>query len=86
MADSACSEAITLAFCWAHPRRKFFDIAIQMSGTSVRRFGRKKRTCRERREWVDLTKMTPSRHARFRIFAAQTDHFAPHIAGRKFLF
>ena len=27
VADAACSEAITLAFCWAHLRRKFFDIA-----------------------------------------------------------
>jgi transposase len=26
-ADAACGEAITLAFCWAHLRRKFFDIA-----------------------------------------------------------
>ena len=27
VADAACGEAITLAFCWAHLRRKFFDIA-----------------------------------------------------------
>jgi len=27
VADAACSQAITLAFCWAHLRRKFFDIA-----------------------------------------------------------
>jgi hypothetical protein len=26
-ADRACGEAITLAFCWAHLRRAFFDIA-----------------------------------------------------------
>src|SRR5215468_6727596 len=26
-AQLACDEAITLAFCWAHLRRKFFDIA-----------------------------------------------------------
>ncbi len=27
IADAACGEAITLAFCWAHLRRAFFDIA-----------------------------------------------------------
>jgi transposase len=27
IADSASGEAITLAFCWAHLRRRFFDIA-----------------------------------------------------------
>ena len=27
IADAACGEAVTLAFCWAHLRRKFFDIA-----------------------------------------------------------
>jgi transposase len=27
LANAACDEAITLAFCWAHLRRKFFDIA-----------------------------------------------------------
>jgi transposase len=27
IADTACGEAITLAFCWAHLRRRFFDIA-----------------------------------------------------------
>jgi transposase len=27
VADAACGEAIVLAFCWAHLRRKFFDIA-----------------------------------------------------------
>jgi transposase len=27
VADAACGEAITLAFCWAHLRRRFFDIA-----------------------------------------------------------
>ena len=27
IADAACGEAITLAFCWAHLRRKFYDIA-----------------------------------------------------------
>jgi transposase len=27
IADASCGEAITLAFCWAHLRRKFFDIA-----------------------------------------------------------
>jgi transposase len=27
IADKAAGEAITLAFCWAHLRRKFFDIA-----------------------------------------------------------
>src|SRR5207245_2192799 len=27
IADAACGEAITLAFCWAHLRRRFFDIA-----------------------------------------------------------
>jgi hypothetical protein len=27
IADAACGEAITLAFCWAHLRRKFCDIA-----------------------------------------------------------
>ena len=27
VADVACGKAITLAFCWAHLRRKFFDIA-----------------------------------------------------------
>src|SRR4051812_15615 len=27
VASAACGEAITLAFCWAHLRRKFFDIA-----------------------------------------------------------
>src|SRR4029434_7991794 len=27
IADKAPGEAITLAFCWAHLRRKFFDIA-----------------------------------------------------------
>jgi transposase len=27
IAGAACDEAITLAFCWAHLRRKFFDIA-----------------------------------------------------------
>ena len=27
VADAACGEVITLAFCWAHLRRKFFDIA-----------------------------------------------------------
>jgi Transposase IS66 family len=27
VADAAYGEAITLAFCWAHLRRKFFDIA-----------------------------------------------------------
>jgi transposase len=27
IADTACGDAITLAFCWAHLRRKFFDIA-----------------------------------------------------------
>jgi transposase len=27
VADTACGEAITLAFCWAHLRRRFFDIA-----------------------------------------------------------
>jgi transposase len=27
IADAACGEAITLAFCWAHLRRGFFDIA-----------------------------------------------------------
>ena len=27
IAAAACGEAITLAFCWAHLRRKFFDIA-----------------------------------------------------------
>jgi transposase len=27
VADAVCGEAITLAFCWAHLRRKFFDIA-----------------------------------------------------------
>ena len=27
IADTACRDAITLAFCWAHLRRKFFDIA-----------------------------------------------------------
>jgi transposase len=26
IANAACDEAITLAFCWAHPRRRFFDI------------------------------------------------------------
>ena len=26
IADAACGEAITLAFCWAHLRRRFFDI------------------------------------------------------------
>jgi hypothetical protein len=36
-----------------------------------------KRTCRERRERVDLTKMTPSSHAPFRLFAAQTKPLAP---------
>jgi hypothetical protein len=30
-----------------------------------------KRTCRERRERVDLTKMTPSRHAQREIVAVQ---------------
>ena len=25
VADAACGEAITLAFCWAHLRRRFFD-------------------------------------------------------------
>ena len=25
--DAACGEAITLAFCWEHLRRRFFDIA-----------------------------------------------------------
>jgi transposase len=27
IANAACDEAITLAFCWAHLRRKFYDIA-----------------------------------------------------------
>jgi transposase len=27
IANAACDEAITLAFCWAHLRRRFFDIA-----------------------------------------------------------
>ena len=27
IAAAAAGEAITLAFCWAHLRRKFFDIA-----------------------------------------------------------
>ena len=27
VANAACGEAITLAFCWAHLRRKFYDIA-----------------------------------------------------------
>src|SRR5258707_8119980 len=27
IADAACGEAITLAFCWAHLRRRLFDIA-----------------------------------------------------------
>ena len=27
VAGSSCGEAITLAFCWAHLRRQFFDIA-----------------------------------------------------------
>jgi len=27
IADKPCGEAITLAFCWSHLRRKFFDIA-----------------------------------------------------------
>lgn len=27
VADAACGEGITLAFCWAHLRRRFFDIA-----------------------------------------------------------
>jgi len=27
IADTACGEAITLAFCWSHLRRRFFDIA-----------------------------------------------------------
>jgi hypothetical protein len=27
MADKTREEAITLAFCWAHLRRQFFDIA-----------------------------------------------------------
>src|SRR5438132_3799210 len=27
IADAACGEVITLAFCWAHLRRRFFDIA-----------------------------------------------------------
>jgi transposase len=27
IANAACGEAITLAFCWAHLRRRFFDIA-----------------------------------------------------------
>src|SRR5260370_932310 len=27
VADAACGQTITLAFCWAHLRRKFFDIA-----------------------------------------------------------
>jgi transposase len=27
IANTACAEAITLAFCWAHLRRAFFDIA-----------------------------------------------------------
>lgn len=26
IASAACDEAITLTFCWAHPRRRFFDI------------------------------------------------------------
>ena len=27
IANAACDQAITLAFCWAHLRRRFFDIA-----------------------------------------------------------
>ena len=27
IADASCAEGITLAFCWAHLRRKFFDTA-----------------------------------------------------------
>jgi hypothetical protein len=27
IADAACDEAVTLAFCWAHLRRRFYDIA-----------------------------------------------------------
>jgi transposase len=27
IADTTCGQAITLAFCWAHLRRAFFDIA-----------------------------------------------------------
>ena len=36
-----------------------------------------KRTCRERRKRVDLTKMTRKRHGRLRISAVQIDDFLP---------
>ena len=41
IAAAAAGEAITLAFCWAHLRRKFFDIA--KGGNAPSRGNRRRR-------------------------------------------